>query len=145
MEPEYNFETNNSNQSFNEIIGHIEDILIEPEFQETQLHFLEKYWKEFDSEEENKLIYMNIFEEYHKTIENYIETNLKKIIPEFSMESLLKYLSDYNSELEGEVFEILYALTDFLAFKEMVLDYKAVKEGKIQDLSTGIIITPINH
>ncbi|XP_057329727.1 ADP-ribosylation factor-like protein 2-binding protein [Microplitis mediator] len=145
MEPEYNFESNNLNQSFNEIIGHIEDILIEPKFQETQQHFLEKYWKEFDSEEENKLIYMNIFEEYHKTIENYIETNLKKIIPEFSMESLLKYLSDYSSELEGEVFEILYALTDFLAFKEMVLDYKAVKEGKIQDLSTGIIITPINH
>ncbi|CAD6208659.1 GSCOCG00010635001-RA-CDS [Cotesia congregata] len=143
MEQEYNFDSNDCNSSFNEVIGHIEDILIETDFQKTQQHILEKYWREFDSGEENKLIYMIIFEEYHKTIENYIETNLKKIIPKFSMEMLFKQLSDNSSKLEGEVFDILYALTDFLAFKEMILDYKAVKEGKVQDLSTGITITPL--
>ncbi|XP_044582726.1 ADP-ribosylation factor-like protein 2-binding protein isoform X2 [Cotesia glomerata] len=143
MEQEYNFDSNDCNSSFNEVIGHIEDILIETDFQKTQQHILEKYWREFDSEEENKLIYMIIFEEYHKTIENYIETNLKKIIPKFSIEMLFKQLSDNSSKLEGEVFDILYALTDFLAFKEMILDYKAVKEGKVQDLSTGITITPL--
>lgn len=30
------------------------------------------------------------------------------------------------SELEGEIFEILLSFTDFLAFKEMILDYRAV-------------------
>jgi len=31
-------------------------------------------------------------------------------------------------ELDGEIFEILLTFTDFLPFKEMVLDYKAVSE-----------------
>lgn len=30
------------------------------------------------------------------------------------------------SELEGEVFDILVSFTDFISFKEMLLDYKAV-------------------
>lgn len=36
----------------------------EPKFQETQQYFMEKYWEEFDATDENKLIYMDIFEEY---------------------------------------------------------------------------------
>lgn len=30
--------------------------------------------------------------------------------------------------LDGEVFEMLYTLSDFSAFKEMILDYKAVSK-----------------
>ena len=31
-------------------------------------------------------------------------------------------------ELDGEVFEILLTFSDFLSFKEMFIDYKAVSE-----------------
>lgn len=34
--------------------------------------------------------------------------------------------SEKQAELDGEVFEVLSAVTDFLAFKEMLLDYRAV-------------------
>lgn len=34
--------------------------------------------------------------------------------------------SEKQTELEGEVFEVLSTITDFLAFKEMFLDYRAV-------------------
>lgn len=34
--------------------------------------------------------------------------------------------SEKQAELEGEVFEVLSTITDFLAFKEMFLDYRAV-------------------
>ncbi|EGI69431.1 ADP-ribosylation factor-like protein 2-binding protein [Acromyrmex echinatior] len=47
------------------------------------------------------------------------------------------------TELEGEVFEVLSTITDFLAFKEMFLDYRAMKEGKVADLSCGISITSL--
>ncbi|XP_015127451.1 ADP-ribosylation factor-like protein 2-binding protein [Diachasma alloeum] len=136
-------ENEEKGETFDVIIGHIEDILMEPKFQETQQYFLEKYWREFDSVEENKLIYMDIFDEYHKAIESYIEESLKRTIPGFSMESLVKQLSDRSPELDGEVFEVLETFTDFLAFKEMILDYRAMKEGKVQDLSSGISITPM--
>ncbi|KAK0083762.1 hypothetical protein PV325_008250 [Microctonus aethiopoides] len=130
-----NFMQNHVDPSFDEIIGHIEDILMEPEFHNIQKAFLEKYWMEFDSSEENKLNYMEIFDEYE---------NLKKNIPEFSMDSLIKTLSELGPELDGEIFELLFTITDFLAFKEMILDYRAMKEGKVQDLSSGISITSAN-
>lgn len=63
--------------------------------------------------------------------------------------------------MEGEVFEVLSTFTNFMAFKEMFLDYRAVsnityikmnvsiiisnnfqiKEGKVEDLSNGIFVT----
>lgn len=39
-------------------------IITEEEFQKTQQTFLEKYWKVFEPIEENKLVYMDVFEEY---------------------------------------------------------------------------------
>jgi len=78
--------------------------------------------------------------------------------------------SEKKEKLEGEVFDVLLRITDFLAFKDMFLDYRAVrtrsikkkiyafvfctciqkrnvffqmKEGKVKDLSCGILITPL--
>ncbi|KAF7992257.1 hypothetical protein HCN44_001582 [Aphidius gifuensis] len=134
---------NYNDASFDEIIGHIEDILMEPKFQELQNIFLEKYWSEFDYSEENKLTYIEIFNEYHRAIESYIEKSLTKTLPGFAMESLIKQLSDQGPDLDGEVFEVLSTFTDFLAFKEMILDYRSMKEGKVQDLSSGISIISV--
>lgn len=36
----------------------------DPQFQDLQKTFMEKYWNEFDDNEENKLVYMDIFKEY---------------------------------------------------------------------------------
>ena len=38
----------------------------------------------------------------------------------------LSHFSDRKDELEGEVFEILLTFSDFMSFKEMFLDYRAV-------------------
>ncbi|XP_051169731.1 ADP-ribosylation factor-like protein 2-binding protein isoform X2 [Leptopilina boulardi] len=129
--------------SFDEVIGLIEDILMEDDFQTLQQRYLEKYWQIFEPIEENKLIYMDIFNDYNRDIETFLENNLKKVIPNFSMTTFLKQLSNKKSELEGEIFEILLAFTDFLAFKEMILDYRAVKEGKVEDLSGSLFVTPL--
>ncbi|KAK2576715.1 hypothetical protein KPH14_005371 [Odynerus spinipes] len=134
---------NAKDELFDEIIGHIEDLLLEDDFHAIQQEFLEKYWTVFDPTEENKLVYTDIFNEYNKTVETYIVNYLQKTIPQFNMNVLLKYLNEKQAELEGEVFEVLSAITDFLAFKEMVLDYRAVKEGKVQDLSSGISIISV--
>jgi ADP-ribosylation factor 2-binding protein len=78
--------------------------------------------------------------------------------------------SEKKEKLEGEVFDVLLRITDFLAFKDMFLDYRAVctksvkkkylvyafvfknkkmffqmKEGKVKDLSCGILITPLKR
>ncbi|XP_076648281.1 ADP-ribosylation factor-like protein 2-binding protein [Halictus rubicundus] len=126
---------------FDEIIGHIEDILLQDEFHGVQKKFLDQYWDVFEPIEENKLIYMDIFNEYNKTVETYIVNYLQKVIPHFNIEAFLQILKNKQNELEGEVFEVLSTFTDFMAFKEMFLDYRAVKEGKVEDLSSGISVT----
>lgn len=128
---------------FDETIGHIEDVLMDPKFQELQRNFMEKYWNEFDDTEENKLVYMDIFKEYTDVVEKYIENYLKKNIEDFSMESFISQLQDRKDDLDGEVFEILFTFSDFLVFKEMFLDYKAMKEGKVEDLALGIHVTSV--
>ena len=55
-------EDNEWNQ-FDETIGCIEDIVIEKQFQDLQESFLEKHYHHFEiGTEENKLIYMELFQ-----------------------------------------------------------------------------------
>lgn len=129
---------------FDNIIGYIEDILVDEEFQSLQKRFMEKHWVEFEEEEENKLIYTDIFNEYNNIIERHIEEKLRQKMPDFSMKNFICDLMNQKKELDGEVFDMLFTFSDFMAFKEMFLDYKAMKEGKTSDLSKGISITPIS-
>lgn len=46
-------------------------------------------------------------------------------------------------QLDGEIFELLFSLTDFVQFKEVMLDYKAYKEGTYQDITSGITVQRI--
>lgn len=142
-EDERRISRSEEDRSFDEIIGHIEDLLLEEDFQALQHKFLEKYWDVFESVEDNKLIYTDIFNEYNKVVEAYIVDYLKKIMPQFTVDTLLHQLNEKQTELDGEVFEVLSTITDFLAFKEMFLDYRAMKEGKVADLSCGISVTPL--
>ncbi|GFN92400.1 ADP-ribosylation factor-like protein 2-binding protein [Plakobranchus ocellatus] len=128
---------------FDTIIGHIEDIVMEEPFQTIQNGFLEKYYKEFEDTEENKFCYTDIHKEYISLIESYLETELKKRLPEFCMLEFSQQLQSRKKELEGEIFEILLTFSDFMAFKEMLLDYKAEKEGNAIDLSGGLTVTPV--
>ncbi|GFG33288.1 hypothetical protein Cfor_01792 [Coptotermes formosanus] len=126
---------------FDSVIGHIEDVFMEENFQELQKCFMEKYWHEFEDREENKLCYMDIFKEYTEVIEKHIATHLLKKIPHFSMDRFIEQLQTRKDELDGEVFDMLFTFSDFTAFKEMFLDYKAVKDGRVEDLSKGICIS----
>ncbi|XP_076671699.1 ADP-ribosylation factor-like protein 2-binding protein isoform X2 [Andrena cerasifolii] len=128
---------------FDEIIGYIEDILLEDEFHAIQKRFLDDYWDVFEPVEENKLIYTDIFNEYNKAVESYIVNYLQRAVPHFNISTFLEHLNNKRNELEGEVFEVLSTITDFVAFKEMFLDYRDVKEGRVQDLSFGISVTSL--
>lgn len=44
-------------------------IILEDEFQSIQQHFLDKYWSIFEPIEENKLEYMEVFNDYVNKID----------------------------------------------------------------------------
>ncbi|TGZ70319.1 hypothetical protein CRM22_003276 [Opisthorchis felineus] len=109
---------------FDEVIGYLEDIIMSNEFQEIQEQFLENNCYAFEDSDENKLCYTSIHDEYVDTVEKFLEEQLRCQIPSFNMEDFLNRMSENKGDLDGEIFEMLYTFTDFVSFKEMMLDYK---------------------
>ncbi|XP_069757539.1 ADP-ribosylation factor-like protein 2-binding protein isoform X2 [Narcine bancroftii] len=122
---------------FDAVIGHIEDIIMDEEFQVLQRHFMDKYYLEFENTEENKLSYTQIFQEYVDLLEKYIEKQLIERIPSFNMVTFITSLQQHKDEISGDIFDMLLTFTDFLAFKEMFLDYRMV----LLYLEWGYILT----
>ena len=129
---------------FNLAIGVLEDILVSDEFAELQNVFFEKFYNCFDYGEENKLNYMDIFQQYQSSIEGHIERELQSLVPDFSMEWLSQMLSSHQDCVDMGVMEILHSFSDFLTFKDLMLRYKEEKEGRALDLSDLIMTSSFN-
>lgn len=90
--------------------------------------------------EKNKLTYTAIFNENLSFVEEYIENQLLEQIPGFNMAIFTTTLKHHNDEVVHDIFNML-TFTDFLAFKEMFLEYRAEKEGRGLDLCSGLVVT----
>ncbi|KAL3901401.1 MAG: hypothetical protein SGCHY_000623 [Lobulomycetales sp.] len=129
-------------EKFDIVIGHLEDILMLPEWVELCHSFFSQHCRTFETDErvesENKLEYTQIFESYVQLMEGFIENYLKNHLSWFSMGDFLKSLESKKGkvELEGDVFDVLGSLGDFQLFKEAILDFKREQEGTAIDLSS---------
>ncbi|EPY82995.1 ADP-ribosylation factor-like protein 2-binding protein [Camelus ferus] len=108
---------------FDVVVGSLEDIIMDAEFQELQRNFMDKYYQEFEDSEENKLTYTVIFNEYLSLREKYIEEQIVEQIPAFNTAAFTTTLKHHQDEVTHDIFNVLLTFTDFLAFKEMFLEY----------------------
>ncbi|KAL4657034.1 ADP-ribosylation factor-like protein 2-binding protein [Arapaima gigas] len=129
---------------FDTVVGNIEDIIMGEDFQQLQHYFMEKYYLEFDDSEENRLSYTTIFNEYVELLEKHIERQLMERIPGFCMDTFTDSLMQHKDEISGDVFDMLLTFTDFLAFKEMFVEYRAKREGRDVDLSAILMVKSLN-
>ncbi|XP_038554266.1 ADP-ribosylation factor-like protein 2-binding protein [Micropterus salmoides] len=129
--------------AFDAVIGCIEDIIMEEEFQQLQKSFLDKHYLEFDDSDENKLSYTPIFNAYVDLLEKHLEQQLMEKIPGFTMNAFTELLVQHKEEVPDDIFDMLLTFTDFMAFKEMFLAYRAEIEGRGLDLSQGLVITSL--
>ena len=58
---------------FDMVVGALQDIVMEDKFQDMQNTFMNQNATHFEDSEECKLIYMDIFQQYTKIIEAYIQ------------------------------------------------------------------------
>ena len=121
---------------FDMVVGHMQDTVFDPKFTEAQAKFFADFSKEFDSTEENKMIYTEIFQKYKVSIESYIENKLVERIPGFKMATFLKLLEKRAGQIDDQLADTLLSCTDFLLFKQLMLEHKPV-EKKV-DLELGI-------
>ncbi|XP_075916202.1 ADP-ribosylation factor-like protein 2-binding protein [Petromyzon marinus] len=109
-----------------------------------QRRFMDENYREFEDTEENKLSYTQIFHQYMELIEGYITAQLSARLPGFSMATFVQSLPEHKEEMTGDIFDLLLTFSDFLAFKEMFLDYRAEKEGRGFDLGSGLVVTSLS-
>ncbi|KAG6936152.1 ADP ribosylation factor like GTPase 2 binding protein [Chelydra serpentina] len=128
-----------SDAEFDAVVGYLEDIIMDDDFQLIQRSFMDNHYREFEDTEENKLIYTSIFNEYICLVEKYIEEKLLDRIPGFSMAAFTMSLQQHKDEMAGDIFDMLLTFTDFLAFKEMFLDYRAVSILGCSGLTSTVV------
>jgi len=132
--------------SFDIVIGVIEDIIMSPEFQELHNNKLDACYKFFSVDPRASpmpAILFEVFKDYSQAIAQYIETEIKKVVPDFYMESFVAELQN-RQDMDGDIHELVLSLIDFKKFQEMINDYKNMKEGLNIDLSSGITVTQIH-
>lgn len=133
--------SNAEDARFDEVVGAIEEIIMEDEFQALQDEFMNRNYKHFEDSDENKLIYTTVHNEYVSLIEKYLDSALKRQVKGFHMDQFLDTLVERKEELEGEIFELLLTFDDFLEFKQLMLSYKSVSwEWHVWELADSSFI-----
>uniref|UniRef100_H3H109 ADP-ribosylation factor-like protein 2-binding protein n=1 Tax=Phytophthora ramorum TaxID=164328 RepID=H3H109_PHYRM len=169
-------EENTEEAMFDEMIGVLQDILIDPDFVDMQSEFcrnncgsilmvlavmllgqadsfaLCRIAEIFDNVSENKLIYMDIFQQYTDLIETFIErrlheklevtnsTNNEQVrsffltnsaftfvivdLQYFSMDELCNQIQEHEDEIPLDVIDVLLSSSDFEEFKSLMLSFK---------------------
>lgn len=102
---------------FDEIIGALEEFIMNPEFQEAQEAFCRGNCGEFEDTDENKLVYTDAFDRYTAMLETAMEAHLAATVEGFSMAEFSGMLETRKDELYGDVFDLLTTLSSFDAFK----------------------------
>jgi len=109
---------------FDAIIGKLEEIIMEEEFNSQTTEFMQTHCVHFDRSDEMKLCYTEIFEQYTNLIEGFIERGLSEGIPDFDMEQFLGMIEQREEEVGADVFDMLLSMSDFEMFKEQMVEYK---------------------
>lgn len=81
---------NEGDDKFDEIVGALQDCMLDPGFEKKQKDFFNANCLQFEPTEENKLVYTTIFKSYTDLIENHILDHLNQVIDGFHMETFLK-------------------------------------------------------
>lgn len=110
-------------------IGALEEIMMEEAVEAVRVGFCRDHCRHFDADEENKLIYMQLFKQYQTLLEREIETRLKAAIPGFDLQAFIQELSGREDMLDSDIFDLLLSFTDFATFKEIMVSHKMEEAG----------------
>merc|ERR1739848_777262 len=115
---------------FDKVIGALEEVVLDDKFSTAQQDFLDKYCEIFEDSEENKLEYTECFTAYESLGEILLVNGLKERLgDEFDMGRFLKKVKDNYDRLPYDLTDMLESFTDFLAFKQLMLDHKKMRRG----------------
>ena len=113
------------------IFDEITELVSSVDFQTSSYSFLDKHKEIFTDDEENKLEYSTIFEEYVQILEQVIDSRLAE---KFQSQQIKAFYSDFSvnfveyEKINSETVDIVFGFTDFNRFKKLVLQ---IKNGEV--------------
>eukprot|EP00759_Apiculatamorpha_spiralis_P007328 PhF_6_TR1434/c0_g1_i1/m.2533/K16742/ARL2BP, BART; ADP-ribosylation factor-like protein 2-binding protein len=111
---------------FDNIVGVIEELLMDDTFASLRDQFFRKHAIHFvTTTDENPHIYFDIHRQYIAEIESFVEKYITTKIPTFQMSTFLGLLQNRKEEVTGDIWDLLSAATNFLVFKESMIEYRA--------------------
>ena len=128
---------NEGDDKFDEIVGALQDILLDTAFEKLQKDFFNGNCLQFEATEENKLVYTSIFKSYTEVIEAFILDRLNQIIEDFDMETFLKQVIERKDEIDEPLMDLLLSFSEFETFKEMMLFARAHLVATTPKLKSG--------
>mmetsp|Transcript_15452 Transcript_15452/g.34035 ORF Transcript_15452/g.34035 Transcript_15452/m.34035 type:complete len:223 (+) Transcript_15452:119-787(+) len=135
-ETDFVFEQGGSDEdtAFDQSVGALQEIVMGEEFEAMLRGFCLEHCHHFEDNEENKLIYTELFQKYSELIEGHLDKQLRALIPGFEMSTFLSELTRRGEgEVDGPVFELLLSLGDFDSFKQTMLASGAKRSSLIID------------
>lgn len=105
------------------VFNSIVQIATSSEFNKQQQEFYDLKMKLFDEEDENKLEYTNIYQDYVLLMEQILDVTLKNETYGHTEEQVQAFYSTFKDNLEtykqmnDDVMDILFGLVDFAKFK----------------------------
>lgn len=111
---------------FDAALRELEVVLMDEAFNRFVDDFSLKHCHEFEQGDENKLVYTTLHNEFSAMVESHIEERLGASLASFDMASFCSILSERAKQETGLPLplEMLYSMTDFDAFKELMLSAK---------------------
>uniref|UniRef100_A0A914X4W6 ADP-ribosylation factor-like protein 2-binding protein n=1 Tax=Plectus sambesii TaxID=2011161 RepID=A0A914X4W6_9BILA len=109
---------------------------------------LDTFCDAFSEDDENKLEYMDYFEIYKNSVEQFLTERLARTLPaDFNMDHFLLSVEQMQEQLTDDavlqnpdIQNIITSIMDFCAFKELVLSRK--EAIKLDGLAEVLSITP---
>jgi hypothetical protein len=113
------------------------DVLMESSFEEQISSFCRQHCEVFEENDENKLEYMTIYQQYSELVEEILTSMVQDRISGFCMQHFLRMLyACPTHQLIGDLFDMLLTTTDFTAFKAHMLSFR--NEADLVDLAPTI-------
>ena len=98
--------------------------MVDEELERLRTGFLREHCHHFEASEENKLIYMQLFQQYQGLVEGALVARLRAAVPGFSMPEFLKALGAREDLLDSDMFDLLLSFSEFSEFKELMLAFR---------------------
>ena len=116
--------------AFDEAIGALEEILMgDDEFTDIQKQFFEQHCDKFTDDEENRVEYTVIFEDYTTLMEQTLERKLCERIADFDMQNFESQVIARKDQIGGDVLDMILSFSDFPEFKSLMIAHKQTRDG----------------